>query len=98
MKSLFIILGLSIFQPPANIFEITVQISNVEKQAASARVLLYQHNNELLKDIRTNGAFSTMLHQGTYRLKIIRCDTTIINFNADRKKMVWVVINTDCAQ
>jgi len=96
MKFIIItILGLSIFQPPT--FKITVQVSSAEKQPVSARILLYQ-KDELLKDLNTNGAFSATLKQGIYNMKIIRCDTTTININADRKKTVWVVINTDCAQ
>ena len=86
---------LTFFQTPS--YKIRFQFSNPQKQPTSARVKLYS-KGQLIKEYQTDGAFAAFLPKGNYKIQVMRCDTSCVNFIADREKMVWVVVDDNCLQ
>lgn len=34
---------------------------------------------------------------GKYKLEVMRCDTSTVEFKTDRKKTIWVIVNDNCS-
>jgi len=72
---------------------VTFNITDDKQQKASAKVEIY-HNHKLVH--KTNGSFFAEIKKGNYTIIITRCKKDTIQYNADRDKETWVVVNTEC--